>query len=61
MGHFVGGQTSREEQQQQTRVEHLKEPSSLEKRVECRVVGQWLQVLEEVSEQGKCPAQVAEP
>jgi len=61
MGHFVGGQTSREEQQQQTRVEHLKEPSSLEKRLECRVVGQWLQVLEEVSEQGQCPAQVAEP
>ena len=61
MGRFIGGQTSWEDRQQQTQVEHLKEPSSLEKRLECRVVGQWLQVLEEVPEQEQRRAQVAEP
>ena len=61
MRRFFGGQTSWEEQQQQTQVEHLKELSSLEKRLECRVVEQWLQVLEEVPEQGQCCAQFAEP
>ena len=53
MGRFVDGQTSGEEQQQQTQVERLKEPCSLEKRRECRVVEQWLQVLEEAPEQGR--------
>ena len=53
MGRFVGGQTFGEEQQQQTQVERLKEPSSLEKRRECRVVEQWLQGLEEAPEQGR--------
>ena len=42
-------------------MEHLKEPSSLEKRLEWRVVEQWLQVREEAPEQGQCHAQVAEP
>ena len=59
-GRFIGGQTSWEERQQQTQVKRLKEPSSLEKRLECRVVGRWLLVLEEVPEQGQCCAQVAE-
>lgn len=48
MGHFVGGQTSLEEQQQQIQVVHQKEPSSQEEGLESRVVGQWLQVREEV-------------
>ena len=38
MGHLVGGQAFWEERQQQ--VERLKEPSSLEKRLECRLVEQ---------------------
>ena len=54
-------QTSWEEQQQQTRVGHAKEPSSLEKRMGCRVMGQWLQVLEEVPERGQHHARVADP
>ena len=61
MGRFDDGQTSWEERQQQTLVEHVKEPSSLEKRLGCRVVGQWLQVLEEVPERGQHRARVAEP
>lgn len=60
MGRFLGGQTSWEEQQQQTQLECLKKLSSLEKRLECRVVEQWLQVLEEAPEQGQSHAQVAE-
>ena len=61
MGRFVDGLTSWEERQQQTKVEHLREPSSLEKILECRVMGQWLQVVKEVPEQGERRAQVAEP
>ena len=61
MRRFVDGQTSWEEQQQQTQVKHVKELSSLEKRLGCRVVEQWLQVLEEVPEQGQRRARVAEP
>ena len=34
MGHFVGGQISWEERQQQAQVERLKEPSSLEAKVQ---------------------------
>ena len=60
-GRFDDGQTSWEERQQQTLVEHVKEPSSLEKRLGCRVVGQWLQVLEEVPERGQDRARVADP
>ena len=60
MGYFVGGQISWEERQQQAEVERLKEPSSLEKRLECRLVEQWLPVLEEAPEQGQSHAQVAE-
>ena len=61
MGHFVDGQTSWEEPQQQTQVEHLQEPSDPVKILECRQVGRWLQVLEEVPEQGERRAQIAEP
>ena len=60
MGRVVGGQTSWEGRQQLTQVEHLKEPSSLEKRLECRVVEQWLQEWEEVPEQGQQHVQVVE-
>ena len=42
-------------------MEHLKERSSLEKRLEWRVVEQWLQGREEAPEQGQRHAQVAEP
>ena len=51
MGHFVGGQTSWEGRQQQTQVERLKEPSSTEKKLECRLVEQWLRVQKEAPEQ----------
>ena len=61
MGRVVGGQTSWEGRQQPTQVVHLKEPSSLEKKLEYRVVEQWLQVREEVPEQGQRHAQVVEP
>ena len=61
MGRFVDGQTSWEEQQQQTQVEHLQEPSGPEKILECREGERWLQVQEEVPEQGERRAQVAEP
>ena len=44
-----------------SRLRCLKEPSSLEKRRECRVMERWLQVLEEVPEQGQCRALVVEP
>ena len=50
-----------EGRQQPNQVEHLKEPSSLEKRLEWRVVEQWLQVQEEAPEQGQRHAQVVEP
>lgn len=60
MGCVVDGHTSGEERQRRTQVEHLKEPSSLEKIPECRVEGQWLQVLEEGPEQEERRAQVAE-
>lgn len=49
---FVGVKTSWEERKQQTQEEYLKEPSSLEKRLESRLMEQWLQVLEEAPEQG---------
>ena len=61
MGRFVDGQTSWEEQQQRTQVEHLQEPSGPEKTWECREGERWLQVQEEVPEKGERRAQVAEP
>ena len=61
MGRLVDGQSSWEERQQQTQVEHLQEPSGPEKILECREVGRWLQVLEEVPERGERRAQVSEP
>ena len=42
-------------------MEHQREPSGPEKILECRVVGRWLQVLEEVPEQGERRAEVVEP
>ena len=42
-------------------MEQQHELSGPEKRLEKRLVGRWLQVLEEVPEQGERHAQVAEP
>jgi len=61
MGRFVGGLTFGQEQQQQTQVESLKEPSSLEKGLECRVVEQWLRLLALAPRQGQRRSQVVEP
>ena len=59
-GRVVGGQISWEGRQQPNQMEHLKELSSLKKRLEWRVVEQWLQGREEALEQGQRHAQVAE-
>ena len=60
-GLFVDCWTPWEERQQQSQVEKLQELSGPEKRLENRVVGRGLQVLEEVPEQGERHVQVAEP